>query len=109
MQVFGDGVFTEDWEWDEISQVYDRLAQVKDINLNTTNRAHYRGEAVMGEVDIEGLNGKILVTMNCGQDLCDVVVKTSPQAGLNASKRWVLSLDRTWGHPRRRITVIRYL
>ena len=96
MQVFGDGVFTEDWEWDEISQVYDRLAQVKDINLDTTTRAHYRGEAVMREVDIEGLNGKILVPMNCGQDLFDVIAITSPQAGLNASKRRVLSLDRTW-------------
>ena len=96
VQVFGDGVFVEDWDWDEISQVYDRLAQVKDINLNTTTKAHYRGEAVMREVDIEGLNGKILVPMNCGQDLFDVIAITSPQAGLNASKRRVLSLDRTW-------------
>ena len=41
VQVFGDGVFTEDW--DEISQVYDQLAQVTDINLDTTTRTHYRG------------------------------------------------------------------
>ena len=96
MQVFGDGVFTEDWEWDEISQVYDRLSQAKDINLDTTTKAHYRGEAVMREADIEGLNGKILVPMNCGQDLFDVIAITSTQAGLSASKRRVLSLDRTW-------------
>jgi len=69
VQVFGDGVFTEDWDWDEISQVYDRLIQAKDINLDTTIRAHYRGEAVMREVDIKGLIGTILVPMNCGQDL----------------------------------------
>ena len=83
MQVFGDGIFTEDWDWDEISQVYDHLAQAKDINLDTTTKAHYRGEAVMREADIEGLNGTILVPMNCGQDLFDVVAITSPQAGLN--------------------------
>jgi len=97
VQVVGDGVFTEDWDWDEISQVYDQLAQAKDINLDTTTKAHYRGEAMIREADIEGLNGTILVPMNCGQDLFDVIAITSPQAGLNASKRRVLSLDRTWG------------
>ena len=96
VQVFGDGVFTEDWEWDEISQVYDRLIQANDINLNTAVKAHYRGEAELREADIEGLNGTILVPMNCGQDLFDVIAITSPQAGLSASKRRVLSLDRTW-------------
>jgi len=34
--------------------------------------------------------------MNCGQDLFDVVSITSPQIGINASKRRVLSLSRTW-------------
>ena len=96
VQVFGDGVFTEDWEWDEISQVYDRLTQIIDTNLDTATKAHYRGEAVMREVDIKGLNGTILVPMNCGQDLFEVIVITSSQAGLNASKRRVLSLDRAW-------------
>ena len=63
VQVFGDGVFTEDWEWDEISQVYDQLAQVTDINLDTTTKAHYRGEAMIREVDVKGLDGTILVPM----------------------------------------------
>jgi hypothetical protein len=54
VQVFGDGVFTEDWEWDEISQVHDHLAQVTDINLDATTKAHYRGEAMIREADIEG-------------------------------------------------------
>jgi len=34
--------------------------------------------------------------MNCGQDLFDVVAITSPQTGLDASNRRVLSLSRTW-------------
>ena len=66
VQVFGDGVFTEDWDWDEISHVYDQLAQVTDINLDTTTKAHYRGEVEIREADIEGLNGTILAPMNCG-------------------------------------------
>ena len=96
VQVFGDGVFTEDWDWEEISQVYDLLSQVNDINLDTATKAHYRGTASIREADIEGLDGQILVPMNCGQDLFDVVAITSSQAGLSASKRRVLSLNRTW-------------
>lgn len=128
VQVFGDGVFTEDWDWDEIALVYDRLIHVSDVNLDTTTLAHQRGQAIIDalghdvsskyweyweslvwpelahqlgiatlrEFEIEGLNGIILVPMNCGQDLFDVIAITSPQAGLNASKRRVISLTRTW-------------
>jgi len=95
-QVFGVDVFTEDWDWDEISLVYDRLAQASDINIFDTTKAHQRGEAILRGADIEGINGHILVPMNCGQDLFDVIAITSPQTGLNASKRRVLSLTRTW-------------
>ena len=95
-QVFGDGVFTEDWDWDEIALVYDRLAQASDINIDSTTKAHQRGESIIRDSDIEGLNGHILVPMNCGQDLFDMVSITSPQVGLNASKRRVISLTRTW-------------
>ncbi|MCK4300998.1 MAG: hypothetical protein KAX80_15765, partial [Planctomycetes bacterium] len=46
-QVFGiDPVdaplFTQDFDWDEIALVYDRLAQAIDINLDTTTKAHQR-------------------------------------------------------------------
>lgn len=97
-QVFGVGVFTEDWDWNEIALVYDRLVQASDININSITKAHQRGEAILRDSDIEDLNGHILVPMNCGQDLFDVIAITSPQTGLNASKRRVLSLARTWGH-----------
>jgi len=95
-QVFGDGVFTEDWDWDEIALVHDRLAQASDINIDSTTKAHQRGAAILRGDDIEGIDGHILVPMNCGQDLFDVIAITSPQTGLDASKRRVLSLTRTW-------------
>ncbi|GAI29433.1 unnamed protein product, partial [marine sediment metagenome] len=95
-QVFGEGVFTEDWDWDEIALVHDRLAQASDINIDSTTKAHHRGAAILRGADIEGIDGHILVPMNCGQDLFDVISITSPQAGLNASKRRVISLTRTW-------------
>jgi hypothetical protein len=95
-QVFGSGRVTEDWGWDEVEVVYDRLAQVHDINLDTTEKAHQRGEAILREAEMEALSGHILVPMNCGQDLYDAIDITSPQAGLNASRRRALALNHTW-------------
>jgi|GEM_PF-1428486 len=95
-QVFGDGVLTEDWDWDEIELVYDQLAQANDLNLDTTTKAHQRGEAILRNYQLSTLNGSILVPMNCGQDLYDVIAITSSQAGLDASKRRVLALTHTW-------------
>jgi hypothetical protein len=74
----------------------DLIAQASDINLDSTTKAHQRGDSILRGADIEGLNGHILVPMNCGQDLFDVIAITSPQIGLNASKRRVLSLSRTY-------------
>ena len=92
VQVFGSGVFTEDWDWEDIDLVYDRLAQVHDINLNTEAEAHARGEAILRHSAIESLNGHILVPLNCGQELYDVIDITDARAGLSAAKRRVLSL-----------------
>jgi hypothetical protein len=91
VQVFG-GVFTEDWDWGEIDLINDRLAQVHDINLTTSDAAHARGEAVLRKAGIESLDGYIVVPMNCGQELYDVIDITDPLASLTAAKRRVLSL-----------------
>ncbi len=95
VQVFGlpsSVAMTEDWDWEEIDLLYDRLAQVHDINLDTSAEAHARGEAILRHSTIEGLNGYILVPLNCGQELYDVIDITDALAGLSAAKRRVLSL-----------------
>lgn len=92
-QVFGSSAFTEDWDWDELNLLFDRLAQAQDINLTTTTRAHERGAAILRESTIRALDGHILVPLNCGQEMYDVVDITDSLAGLSASKRRVLSLS----------------
>jgi len=96
VQVFGSGAFTEDWDWEEIDLVYDRLAQVHDINLDTEAEAHSRGEAVLRHAAIESEDGYIVVPLNCGQELYDVIDITDALAGLTAAKRRVLSLHHTY-------------
>lgn len=99
-QAFGRNVVTEDWDWPEIEQVYDRLVQAKDLNLDSTHTAHQRGQAILRGAAIEAANGSLLVPMNCGQELHDVIDITSTYLALEASRRRVLSLEHRWT-PRR--------
>jgi hypothetical protein len=95
VQVFGfpsSVTMTEDWDWEEVALVYDRLAQVHDINLDTESEAHARGEAILRHNAIESLDGYISVPLNCGQELYDVIDITDALAGLTAAKRRILSL-----------------
>ena len=96
-QVFGDALMTEEWSWNDIEDVCDRLVQVQDINLDTTDKAHQRGVAVIRDAEMERLGGELLAPMNCGQDLFDVIDVTSPQAGLCGARRRVLALAHGWG------------
>lgn len=95
-QVFGSGVFTEDWDWGEIDLISDLLTQAKDINLTTTTKAHERGAAELRDAAIHALDGVLLVPLNCGQELYDVVDITDAVAGLTAAKKRVLSLSHTY-------------
>lgn len=93
VQVFGSGVFTEEWDWGEIDLISDLLTQAKDINLTTTTKAHERGVAELRDAAIHALDGVLLVPLNCGQEIYDVVDITDALAGLTAAKRRVLSLS----------------
>ena len=92
VQVYGEELLTEDWDWTELEQVYDFLGQVLDLNLETTTKAHQRGEAVLRNAGIRSTGGSILVLVNCGQDIYDVIDITSSALNMTAEKRRVLSL-----------------
>ncbi|MEE8372131.1 MAG: hypothetical protein V3R87_00140 [Dehalococcoidia bacterium] len=93
-QVIGDdaAVFTEDWDWDEIALVGDLLGQVDDTYLDSVAKAHRQGLAIIRHADIEGLTGEIVVMLNAGQELYDVVTLTDAGAGLSGVKRRVMGM-----------------
>jgi hypothetical protein len=92
VQVYGDGVMTESFDWDEVSKVYDRLRQVHDLNLDSVAKAQDRGQAELREEEIARTTGEIVVPANCGQELYDVIDITDTRAGLSSAKRRVLGL-----------------
>jgi hypothetical protein len=96
-----DGLIVVDsFAWDEIDKLYDRLRQIEDRNIDTVAQAQQRGEAYLRQAEIESAGGTILVPVNCGQQLYDVIDITDSRAGLTAEKKRVLGFTLVYS-PRR--------
>ena len=88
----GKMIVVDSFDWDEIDRLYDRIRHVADRNLNTTAKGYQRGEALLRKAEIAAVGGAILVPVNCGQQLYDVIDVTDALAGLAAVKRRVLGM-----------------
>jgi hypothetical protein len=66
---------------------------VHDLNLNTVARAQDRADAEMRHQEIASGTGEIVVPVNCGQELYDVISITDESAGLTAAQRRVIGLS----------------
>jgi hypothetical protein len=93
-QVYGRGVFGERFDWPAIdASAADRLRQVHDANVTTLAQAEDRADAVLHDAALASANGEIVVPVNCGQELYDVIDVTDAGAGLTAATRRVLGLE----------------
>ncbi len=90
--VGGGPIIVDRYAWDEIDRLYDRLRHIADDNIATATEAEARGDAYLRQVEIAAFGGAILVPVNCGQQLCDVIDITDGGAGLDADKRRVLGM-----------------
>ncbi len=90
--VGGNLILADSFDWDEIDRLYDRLVQVEDRNTGTVAEAQQRGQAYLRQAEIEAGGGAIVIPVNCGQQLYDVVDVTDARAGLDAEKKRVLGL-----------------
>jgi hypothetical protein len=92
VQVYGGGLISERFDWEEIAKVYDRLGQVHDLNLDTLAKAEERGDAQLRREHMAARGGEIVVPVNCGQDLYDVIEITDERVGLTSVKRRVTGI-----------------
>ncbi|MBI2836143.1 MAG: hypothetical protein HYX85_00415 [Chloroflexi bacterium] len=96
----GQLVLADSFAWSEIDRSFDRLKAVSDRNIDTVAKAQDRGQAFLMEAEIESAGGMILVPVNCGQQLYDVIDITDAAAGLSSAKRRVLGISIAY-EPRR--------
>jgi hypothetical protein len=88
----GKAIVVDSFTWNQIERLYDRLRQVEDKNIDTVTKAEQRGEAYLRRAEVGSVNGSILIPVNCGQQLYDVIDITDSRAGLDAAKRRVLGI-----------------
>ena len=88
----GKMIVVDSFDWDDIEQLYDRIKHVEDRNLNTAAKAYQRGEAILRKSEIDTIDGRITVPVNCGQQLYDVIEITDAYCGLVEAKRRVLGM-----------------
>ncbi len=96
----GEAIIADSFGWDEINKLYDRLRQLEDRNIDTVAKAQQRGQSYLRQAEIESADGFIVVLVNCGQQLYDVIDITDSRAGLDAEKKRVLGITLEY-NPRR--------
>jgi hypothetical protein len=92
VQVFGQGLMVEDFDWSSADDIYDRLSQTHDRNLGSVAAAQERANALLRHEEMRSTDDDLLVSVNCGQELYDVVELTDPGAGLSVARRRVLAM-----------------
>jgi hypothetical protein len=85
-------ILVDSFAWIEIDRLSDRLRHIEDRNLNTAAEAQQRGDAFLRQAEIEAVGGWIIVPVNCGEQLFDVVAVTDTRAGLAAVKKRVAGM-----------------
>ncbi|MBI2165381.1 MAG: hypothetical protein HYU29_03125 [Chloroflexi bacterium] len=93
VQAYGRAGMVEVFAWDEVDQVYDRLLQINDLNLDTLSSLQERAEGTLTKEGWKALGGQVTVHPNCGQELYDVITITDGLAALSGARRRVLELQ----------------
>jgi hypothetical protein len=87
-----EAIVVDAFAWEEIDRLYDRIGRLEDRNIESVSAAEYRGESYLRKVEMAAASGAILIPVNCGQQMYDVIDITDSRAGLTTAKRRVNGL-----------------
>jgi len=86
-------IMVDRFSWDDLEDVYDRLHQIHDLNINTVTLAEQRADSILRDVQIASKDGQVFAPMNCGQELWDVIEITDARVNFNAKKYRLRALE----------------
>ena len=90
--VSASAVVVHSFDWESIGATLDRLEMIEDRNLGTVSEAGERGAATIRKAAVDAQYGHLVVPVNCGQQLCDVIDVTDIRAGVIAAKKRVVGI-----------------
>lgn len=88
----GTPIIVNGYQWAEIELIGERLKHIQDINIDSVTEVIDRGDAWLRKLSIASGRGIILVPVNCGQELYDVIDITDSRVGLDQEKWRVLGI-----------------
>ena len=83
----------EAFDWDELERGIDNLALKYDANLEEADLAQKRAEALLRKSAMESVGGQIIVPLNCGQEIYDVITISDGRCGISNRKYRVLGIE----------------
>jgi hypothetical protein len=89
----GDPIIVDSFTWAEVGLVYDRFRDIEDRNLDSSGDAGDRADAYLRGAEMAAVGGSVLVAVNCGQQLYDVIDITDERSGLSSAKRRVAGIS----------------
>ncbi len=91
-----DPIIADSFAWDEVGRFPYRSASVIDSAMTTADEAEDLGDSRLRRDKLAAPAGHIVVPVNCGQQLYDVVGVTDARAGLDEAARRVVGITFTW-------------
>lgn len=88
----GEPIIVDSFSWEEIEHLFDKSKQITDMNIDTAAVGQTLGSTYLRKTDIESISGMIIVPVNCGQQIYDVIDITDSRAGLLNVKRRVMGI-----------------
>jgi len=97
------------FDWEQLIQGIDNIAMEYDPNIEETDQAQWRAEALLRHEAQKELGGQITIPVNCLGELYDVITLTDVRVGIEAKSYRVLGIrtdyDRIKGVYQQRLTL----
>jgi len=97
------------FDWDLLSLGIDNLRMQYDANLEESDQAAKRADALLRHETLEAMGDQILVPTNVAQELYDVITVTDKRCGIDEDRYRVLAIhtdyDRRQGNYHQRLTL----
>ena len=91
--VFGSGHTSDESDWSDFPDLFDRPVHVHDASLDTQEKTNARASAETRRMAVHTPRGSITVPVNAGQELYDVIEVTDPAVGLTSATYRVTGVE----------------
>ena len=87
----GREIIAEGYRWED--KLYERVRQTRDRNLKTRAATAARAEILLRKAEISTSGGELLVPVNCGQELYDIIEIFDNVTGLAGQRYRILGSE----------------